>query len=69
MMISDLYQNKGLGREFLRRLIEIGRAEKITRIAGDILADNLAMMRVCKRCGFRLRTTEDGRLVKADLDL
>lgn len=67
-LVSDDYQGLGLGTELLRRLIQVGRDEKVERIVGDILADNIAMQRVCERLGFTLRRMFDG-LVKAELPL
>src|SRR5262249_43215543 len=40
LVVSDAYQNRGLGTELLRRLIQIGRNERIGRIIGDILPEN-----------------------------
>jgi acetyltransferase len=54
VLISDEWQRQGLGCELLRRLIEIGRDEKLTRISGVILADNHAMQHCCRKVGFKV---------------
>lgn len=51
VLISDHSQNQGLGFELLKRLIEIGRAEKLTRLGGQILAENHAMQHTAKSSG------------------
>jgi len=65
VLISDQCQNQGLGFELLKRLIEVGRAEKLTRIVGQILAENHAMQHICKKLGFKIVTDDDGRTCNA----
>jgi acetyltransferase len=69
VLVSDDFQGQGLGTELLRRLIEIGREEKIGRITADILAENRAMQRVCERLGFTLQFDADDGTVKAEIRL
>lgn len=52
LLVSDAWQNRGVGSRLLANLIEIGRAEKLTRITGIIMADNHPMLTVCRRAGF-----------------
>ncbi|MGO9126235.1 MAG: bifunctional acetate--CoA ligase family protein/GNAT family N-acetyltransferase [Terriglobales bacterium] len=68
VLISDQYQGQGLGTELFRRLIEIARDEKLTRVSAEILTDNLAMRRIAARLGFRTSPGLDSS-VKALLDL
>ncbi len=68
MLVSDSFQRRGLGSELLRKLVQIGRDEKLERITADILAENLPMQKVSEKVGFRLhRASTD--LVKAVIDL
>jgi acetyltransferase len=69
VLVSDDFQGQGLGTELLRRLIEIGREEKLERITADILAENRAMQRVCERLGFTLQYDADDGTVKAEIRL
>jgi acetyltransferase len=69
ILVSDPWQRSGLGTELLRRLVEIGRAEKLERIVGDILPDNHGMLRICEKLGFRRRFLVGEGMVKATLDL
>ena len=54
VLVSDEWQRLGLGSELLRRLIEIGRDEKLARLSGVILAENHAMQHICRKVGFKV---------------
>ena len=54
ILVRDAWQRRGLGSELLARLIEVGRAEKLSAITGQILADNHNMQTLCKKAGFRV---------------
>jgi acetyltransferase len=69
ILISDRLHRSGLGTELLRRLVEIGRDEKLDRIVGDILPENQGMLRVCEKLGFRRRYSIGDQVIKAELDL
>jgi len=51
-LISDEWHGQGLGTELLRRLIEVGRAEKLSKISGQMLPENHAMQHICRKAGF-----------------
>jgi len=38
----------------LRKLVEVGRGERLARLHGPILAENIAMRSLCERIGFRV---------------
>lgn len=59
LMVSDRYQQLGLGTEILRRLVQVGRDQQLTRITGEILRENRAMRRVCEKVGFCLEVTPE----------
>lgn len=69
ILIADPYQRQGLGTELLRRLIRIGRDEHLKKIRADILPDNTAMQRVCKKLGFKIRREVGDPLVSAELEI
>lgn len=69
VLVSDNWHHRGLGRELLKRLVEIGRKEKLTRIFGDVLPENRDMLRVCDRLGFRRRYLAEEGVVRAEIDL
>jgi acetyltransferase len=55
ILVSDCCQGRGLGLQFMKRLIEIARSEKLSRISSERLPDNIAMQAISKKVGFRLR--------------
>ena len=61
LLISDSWHGQGLGAELLGRLIEIGRAEKLDRIVGQILAENQPMQHICKKLGFAVEYSQDNK--------
>jgi acetyltransferase len=60
MLVSDRWQKHGLGTELLKRLVQVGRDEKLSHISADILADNIAMQVVSKKVGFKVTRDPDG---------
>jgi acetyltransferase len=69
MLVTDQAQGQGLGTELLRRLIAIGRDEKLTRITAQILTANTAMQRICQRLGFALEQDPEEPVMSAALGL
>lgn len=54
IVVSDLWQGKGLGTQLLKMLVRIGRDENIRRITARILPDNYEMQQVCRAAGFSI---------------
>jgi len=69
VLISDEYQGKGLGYELLRRVIDVARDEKLSRVFSEMLRDNLGMQVISKKLGFQLSFRMDSPSIKASLDL
>ena len=69
LLIADRWQGKGVGTEILRRLIGIGRDEKLERIVADILPENADMQSICKKLGFQITRNGGDKFVRAVLDL
>jgi acetyltransferase len=65
VLVSDIWHAQGLGTELLRRLIEIGRAEKLVKISGQVLAENHAMHHICRKVGFKVVHDADSNLFTA----
>jgi acetyltransferase len=68
ILVNDQWQGQGIGTELLRRLIQIGRDERVARIVADILPDNQPMQKISKQLGFKLHRSASGP-VRAVLDL
>ena len=69
VLVSDKYQNLGLGYELLRRVVQIARDEKLSQVYAEMLPDNVAMQVIMKRVGFQVRPGADLTSVQAFMDL
>jgi acetyltransferase len=64
VLVTDKWQNKGLGSEMTRRLIQIARNEKLERLIAYTLMENKEMQHMCKKLGFQVRQSlEDSECV------
>lgn len=69
MLITDSYQKRGLGTELLKRLVKIGKDEKLDEISAQILPENIPMQHVCEKVGFTLQFNAESDYVRATLKL
>lgn len=69
ILVSDRFQHQGLGKELLRRLLQIARDEKVGSISGNVLAENKEFIRLVERFGFRLVPTDRESILRAEIDL
>lgn len=69
ILISDRWQNQGLGTTLMSSLLEMGRAEGLKRIVGFVLPENQRMQRVSGKLGFALKPSSDDGLILASIDL
>jgi len=69
LLINDRWQGLGLGTELLRRLVQIGRSEKLNRITAQILQENHAMHHISKKAGFNLQRDVESQDFKAEIVL
>ena len=69
ILVADAVQRQGLGAELLRRLVQIGRDQKLARIVASIDLDNRDMQIVSERIGFTVSYDRHEDLMKARLDL
>jgi acetyltransferase len=69
LVVGDRFQLQGLGTELLRRLLQIGRDEKIRRIVGIIRPENDAMKSICQKLGFHLTYRIDEPVIQAAIEL
>ncbi len=54
ILVTDAWQGLGLGAELLKRVVQVGRDEKLQRIVGHILPENHAMKHLCQKVGFKI---------------
>jgi acetyltransferase len=69
ILISDQFQRRGLGTELLRRLVQVGRAERLKRITAEILPENIGMQTVSEKLKFKLKHSAGEGMVRAELVL
>jgi len=69
LLVRDGFQRRGLGTELLRRLVAIGRDERLHRITAVILPQNQGMLRICSRLGFHTHLVERDYLMYSELIL
>jgi len=69
VLVTDRYQQCGIGSELMRRLIQVARDEKLKHIIAEILSENAAMRALSNRFGFQTRETDDPTVVTAVLEL
>jgi acetyltransferase len=68
-VVSDQWQGRGLGKELLKRLLIVGKDEKLEKLTADILPDNRDIMRICEKLGFSLKHSLDDEVVRAEYKL
>ncbi len=69
VVVSDQCQRCGLGSELLRRLIQVGREERLRSITASVLPDNADMLRICDKLGFSRKYSLQEGVIKVELDL
>lgn len=69
VLISDQWQNRGIGSELLKSLIQIAKDEKLAHITADMMSENVEMQRICEKQGFTLTRDTQENLVHADYKL
>jgi acetyltransferase len=69
LLVSDAWQEHGLGTELLRRLVSLARGEGITHVFGNILSENRRMQEVCRQLGFVLQYSPEEGFVIGSLAL
>lgn len=68
LLVSDVFQGRGLGEELFRRMLEIARQEKVGVLEAILTEDNQAMRRLCDKYGFTIEPAGEG-MVQAQLKL
>ncbi|MCL5099370.1 MAG: bifunctional acetate--CoA ligase family protein/GNAT family N-acetyltransferase [Candidatus Omnitrophica bacterium] len=69
LVVSDEYQKRGLGTQFMKLLVQIARNEKLSRITANMLPENHEMRTVCEHVGARLTRAPEEKLMKAEIVL
>jgi acetyltransferase len=69
VLVDDRFQHQGLGTELYRRLIEVARDEKMTKVISTILSENREMQTICRKLGFQMESSLEDGTVEAILTL
>jgi acetyltransferase len=69
IVVGDAWQNLGLGRVLLTRLLDCARASGFERIDGMVLASNAGMLRMMEAMGFTIEPREQHEEVHVHIDL
>jgi acetyltransferase len=69
LIVSDKYQKCGVGAELMRRLIQVGRDEKLQRIVATVLPENIGMRALASHNGFKPVKSEDLSSISLALEL
>lgn len=69
ILVSDQWQNRGLGTKLLELVVNAARAEGIKTVTADMMPENLEMQRVCEKLNFQLVRDPEEAIVHARLDL
>jgi acetyltransferase len=69
-LVQDEFQNKGLGVELYRRLIQVAREAHLTKVHSNMLNENKEMQHLCKKLNFKLSAPDlEDNLVLAEFVL
>jgi len=66
---TDSAQHKGLGTELYRRLVQLARDEKLTKVISNMLPENREMRAMCTRLGFKMYSSLEDNMIRAELEL
>jgi acetyltransferase len=70
ILVRSDQQERGIGHHLMQRLIAFAKAERYARIEGEIMLENVRMLRICRELGFRIEPSLDGDgVVAVTLDL
>jgi RimJ/RimL family protein N-acetyltransferase len=68
-IVVDQYQGQSIGTALMRHLIAIARHAGLRELIADVLPDNLPMLKVFEKCGLRVSTRHEARVVRVSLQL
>lgn len=69
ILVSRFIAGMGLGRHLMRRLVRWARRKRLSRLYGDVLEHNTAMLALAQSLGFQRESSDTPGLVRVVLDL
>jgi acetyltransferase len=67
VVIGDKYQGKGLGTKLVDMLLEVGKEKGLETIYGNIMSENLKMIRLCEKLGFTIKHQQENVIAELKL--
>jgi RimJ/RimL family protein N-acetyltransferase len=67
--VVDEYQGKGIGTALMRHLTGIAHASGLNQLIAEVLPENIPMLKIFKKSGFRVSTKHEAGVVHVSLDL
>jgi acetyltransferase len=68
VVVGDPWQGKGIGAELLKRCLSIARERRIEKIWGVVLAENLQMLNIGRKLGFKIKKASDANEYDLEID-
>jgi acetyltransferase len=69
VVVTDSWQNKGLGFKLVERIVELARKKKLEQVYATVIKENSSMKHVAEKLGFTVDSTDDPQIDKLTLDL
>jgi RimJ/RimL family protein N-acetyltransferase len=67
--VIDEYQGRGIGAALKRHLAALARGAGLKELIAEVLPDNIAMLKIFQKSGFRLKTKREAGVVHVALSL
>jgi acetyltransferase len=68
MQVATDWQQMGLGKELMKRLMSVARSEGIRRLNAGILPGEEGMLKLCRTLGFQMQESEGRTLAELELE-
>ncbi|MFH1836056.1 MAG: acetate--CoA ligase alpha subunit [Methanobacteriota archaeon] len=59
VVVTDSWQNKGLGSKLVSKMIEIALMKDLTKVYATVIKENTVMTHLAKKLGFKVEDSED----------
>jgi acetyltransferase len=69
VVISDPWQGKGIGAALLQRCLDIAKERGVHEVTGTVLAENIQMLALGRKLGFRIKKIPDVSEYELSIDL
>ena len=69
VLVSDACQGLGVGKELVRRLIQVSKEEKLHHIETLMTPDNQPMRHICQGLGFAFTPSKEEPIIRVEMNL